>query len=358
MKKALLYDPYIDVLGGGERHVLSIMEVLKEQGYDIDVAWDDPEILEKLKTQLKLTLEGFNRVPNVFKRIHTKERNKLTRKYDIFLYVTDGSYFISYAKKNFIFSMYPDRSLYKLSIVNWFKTRKYQVIANGDFTAERIKDWMKLKTHVLYPYIEQNHIESSRKRSKKIISVGRIFKHLHAKRHDVIINAFIALKQKYPQCGDFTLEILGGLKEEDQDYLDELKALAQDRKDISFHPNVSHEDLKKEYSTALFYWHAGGFGIDENMHPENVEHVGITPLEAMAAGCITFCYKAGGPRLYINDGINGYLYSSIEELIDKTYDVYINPQSQSPMIKNAQTYIHQHFTYDVFKSSVKKIFKV
>ena len=68
---------------------------------------------------------------------------KRQAQYDVFIYVTNGSYFISKAKKNYIFAMYPLKSLYKRSPLTWYKLRNYSVIANGDFTAERIKDWLK-----------------------------------------------------------------------------------------------------------------------------------------------------------------------------------------------------------------------
>ncbi|MBP9798270.1 glycosyltransferase family 4 protein [Candidatus Woesebacteria bacterium] len=354
MKKALLFEPYLDVMGGGERHVLSIMEVLQENGYAVDIAWDDEKILGDLRTQLHMPLKDFHIVPNVFKPGLGKQRDALTRQYDIFIYVTDGSYFLSNAKKNYIFAMYPDKTLFKLTPLNWLKTRRYQVIANGDFTAERIKSWLKIKTHVLPPYFDKNQFESSSKRSKTIISVGRIFQHLHSKRHDIVIQAFIRLKEKYQECNDFSLDIIGGLKKEDTEYMKSLQKLAEGRKDISFHTNISHKDLKKHYSTALFYWHAGGFGIEENLHPENVEHFGITPIEAMISGCITLCYNAGGPKKYITDGNNGYLYNTIEELVDKTYSAYTHPQKD--IIKNAQEYIDSHFSPEVFKNTAKIIF--
>lgn len=356
MKKALLFDPYLDVMGGGERHVLSIMEVLQEEGYDIDIAWDNEEILEDLRTQLHLKLTRFRIISNVFKPGMSDQRGAITKQYDIFIYVTDGSYFLSSAQKNYIFAMYPDKSLFKLTPLNWIKTRRYQVIANGDFTAERIKNWLKIKTHVLPPYFDKSQFESSSKRSKKIMSVGRIFKHLHSKRHDIVIQAFIRLKEKYQEFNDFSLDIIGGIKKEDAEYLKSLEKLAVGRKDVSFHINVSHEELKKHYSTAQFYWHAGGFGIDENVQPENVEHFGITPIEAMISGCITFCYNAGGPKEYISNGKNGYLYSTVEELVDKTFEAYTKPQND--MVKNAQEYVDSHFSKDVFKNNAKKIFNI
>jgi hypothetical protein len=39
-KKAALYDPYLDVMGGGEKHILSILQVLEHEGYEANVFWD------------------------------------------------------------------------------------------------------------------------------------------------------------------------------------------------------------------------------------------------------------------------------------------------------------------------------
>ena len=135
MKKALLYNPYLDILGGGERHVLSMMRVLADAGYTVDIAWNDSSILAKIRDQLKLNIDGFSIVSNVFSKGSSRDRESMTAQYDVFIYVTNGSYFISKAKKNYIFAMYPLKSLYKRSPLTWYKLRNYSVIANGDFTA-------------------------------------------------------------------------------------------------------------------------------------------------------------------------------------------------------------------------------
>ncbi|EKE14265.1 MAG: hypothetical protein ACD_12C00601G0004, partial [uncultured bacterium] len=33
-KRIALYDPYLSTLGGGEKHILSILDVFAEQGYE------------------------------------------------------------------------------------------------------------------------------------------------------------------------------------------------------------------------------------------------------------------------------------------------------------------------------------
>ena len=85
MKKVLVYSPYMDVLGGGERHILSIADVLSKNGYQIDIAWDDPLIAQKLSQFLHLDISTYGVVPNVFKKGQSANRNALTAQYDIFI---------------------------------------------------------------------------------------------------------------------------------------------------------------------------------------------------------------------------------------------------------------------------------
>jgi glycosyltransferase involved in cell wall biosynthesis len=93
--------------------------------------------------------------------------------------------------------------------------------------------------------------------------------------------------------------------------------------------------------------------VNEDIHPELVEHLGITPLEAMSAGVITFCYKAGGPKELIKDGENGYLFSSFEELTEKIKKVTIDVQKQKQVITTAHAFVKKYFSYSVFKEQVK-----
>lgn len=95
-----------------------------------------------------------------------------------------------------------------------------------------------------------------------------------------------------------------------------------------------------------------GYGIDETKHPEMVEHLGITPLEAMASGCLTFCYNAGGPKEIIKDGQNGFLYNDNDELIKKLSRILNNQVMQYKIRSEAKKFIEANFTYEIFKKRV------
>ena len=47
---------------------------------------------------------------------------------------------------------------------------------------------------------------------------------------------------------------------------------------------------------SAFLIHAAGMGVDELEFPEQLEHFGITPVEAASFGCIPVVFAGGGPE--------------------------------------------------------------
>lgn len=357
-KKAALYDPYLDTMGGGERHVLAIMQVLEQVGYTISIYWNtdlSQEIEKKLDLHFKTKI---NFETNIFRQ-HTSHNDKMAalKDVDIFIYVTDGSYFFSSAIHNFIFCMVPDKQLYQMSILNRIKLRNYQYIANSSFTASRLKDW-GIRPEIIYPYINDDFILMNVNHIKKeqiILSVGRFFPHLHAKRQDVVIETYKKLVKQNSDYKKYKLVLAGGVKDEDKQYFSELKSRAEGYDSILFYPNISYKELLDLYKKASIYWHFTGYGLNDHAHPEKVEHLGITPLEAMASGCVTFCYNAGGPKEIIQESKTGYLFDNDEDLIYKMK--LFNPNQMKEIQKNGKEYVTSHFSYEVFKQQVMNIMK-
>jgi glycosyltransferase involved in cell wall biosynthesis len=277
-------------------------------------------------------------------------------KFDIFFYVTDGSYFFSTAKKNFSFCMVPQASLYKMTLMNKFKMLNYKFIANSNFTKYWLNKW-NIHAKVIYPFINKDLIDlevNKINKDKIILTVGRFFSHLHSKRQSEIIKLFTKLKQKYPMFKDFKLIITGGLKKQDEAYFNQLKLLTVNNPDIYLHANPSYEYLINLYKKSLIYLHFTGYGLEEKKHPDQVEHLGISPLEAMTCGCITFCYNAGGPKELIKNGRNGFLFNSEKELIKQVQMVLTNIALQKNIQIDAKKYITQNFSYAVFTERVRK----
>ena len=357
-KKILgLYDPYLDVLGGGEKHILSIIKILENE-YEIHIFWDE-DLSNQLSSRLNIKFKNqpiFKK--NIFKsKKNIIEKLKILKNYEYFFYITDGSYFLSTAKKNFVFCMIPDKYLYQMNILNRIKTSNFKFISNSKFTKDWLVKW-NIKSDVIYPQIDDVFIKSSLnslKKEKIILSVGRFFKHLHSKRQDLLISCFEDLKKKDNRFSDYKLILAGGVKEEDKKYFSLLEDGYKKDKSIIFKPNISFSMLLELYKKSEFFWHIAGFGIDEEKHPELTEHLGMAPLEAMAMGCVTFVYNAGGIKETIKDQENGFLFNTIEELINKSIKVSRNPLLQN-MIKNkAKKSIIKNFSFDSFNKTVNRV---
>ena len=80
------------------------------------------------------------------------------------------------------------------------------------------------------------------------------------------------------------------------------------------HPNVEYGKLRQLYSQATLYWHATGYGENEAHHPERFEHFGITPVEAMAAGCVPIVLGKGGLPEIVEHDKSGFLWNTLDEL--------------------------------------------
>lgn len=357
IKRAALYDPFLDTLGGGEKHILSILKVLEDEGYEINIFWDK-NLQKQIENRFSLRFnQNFKFLPNIFKSKNTLWTLKTLRTFDYFFYVTDGSYFFSSAKKNLVFSMVPDHKLYNLNFINRLKLKNYRFIANSQFTQNHLGK-LGIKSEVIYPYIEKEFMKTASLNGKKeniILSVGRFYGHLHAKQHSKIINLFNKLHYSIPQFKNFKLILAGGVKQEDKDYLNNLQQQIRQNSNIVISTNIGYSELLELYQKSKIYLHFTGFGIDEKIHPEQVEHLGITVLEAMASGCLTFAYNSGGVKEIINDEINGYLFKTESELNAKLDAVLKDPEKQIQVRKNALQTINNKFGYDNFKNRIREV---
>ena len=124
---------------------------------------------------------------------------------------------------------------------------------------------------------------------------------------------------------------------------------------LQFKTNLPYPELLKLYKKSLIYIHMTGYGVDENKNPEKVEHLGIASLEAMASGCLTFCFNAGGPKEVIKDNKSGFLFNSQNELIKKLNSVLPNTNLQNQIKIRAKQFVLNNFSYEKFRNRVKDV---
>ncbi|MBI3619939.1 glycosyltransferase family 4 protein [Candidatus Roizmanbacteria bacterium] len=354
--RAALYSPYLNIMGGGEKHILSILSVLEKNGFDCTIFWDD-DLTQKIAETFNLNFSRLSFAPNIFKAKGIISKSHELSSFDVFLYVTDGSYFFSTAKKNFVFCMVPQKNLYRLTPLNKLKTWNYRFIANSNFTQKWLKRW-GITANVIYPYLNEGFLGMNPERLPKekiLLSVGRFFSHLHAKNQAVIVDFFKNKIHNDAFFKGYKLVLVGAADENNRPYVESLKNLIRETPAIELDTNVSYDELKAWYKKARIYLHFTGYGVDAEAHPEMVEHLGITPLEAMASGCLTFAYDAGGPAETIIDGKTGFLFKSTTELIELIKTLIKDKTAQTAVIRNAFLYVTDHFSLPVFEKRVKEV---
>lgn len=354
MKRILIIDPYLDTLGGGEEHILSMAKVLNDYGYEVVVAWNDESIEKKIKERFRIDFTKLEFVIG-FNYLSALERFRLTSQFEYLIYATDGSYFFSGAKNNYIFSMYPKEELFHMSLLNKLKLHNFNFIANSAFTKRFLSNWINKPIDVITPYLQDDFFRPIElKKIKTIMSIGRFFGHLHSKRQDVLVDAFHKLQEKEK---GWKLTLIGGLREEDKDYYDSIVKKIDGNPDIMLLPNASYETLMKSLDESMFYWHASGYGIDEGQRLDAVEHFGIAPLQGLSRGCLVCAYDAGGQRDIITNEYNGYLYNSIDQLVETTIKVSGDKSLQKKLQENAVS-VAGKFNYENFRLTCSQVFRL
>lgn len=190
------------------------------------------------------------------------------------------------------------------------------ILANSAFTASWLRRFWNVESDVLYPPVDTASFTPGRKRPL-ILSTGRFFVGEHSKRQDVLLQAFRALVDS--GVTDWELHLVGTVSERkrDRDYFAELQRLAAGLP-VTFHADADFATLQALSAQASLYWHAAGFGVNEEKEPLRVEHFGISVVEAMAAGAVPLAVGKGGVCEIVTPGANGMLWNTTAELVAAT----------------------------------------
>lgn len=348
-----IFDPYLDSLSGGEKYMLSIAVCLTSK-HEVVIFWDsrgEKEIKEKALQKFGIDLSKVTFAQNIFsKDVSFVSRINSSRKYDAIIYLSDGS--IPFVlSKLFIHFQFPVERAKTSNIKTRFKLNRVSgIFCNSFFTKGYIDKKLGTSSTVLYPpiYISRSH---KVKKENIILNVGRFGLNIDGsnyKKQDVLIRVFKSMVDN--GLKKWTLILIVGLKEEDQDKLLELKKLSNGYP-IHFVENPSNNILLEYYQKSKIYWHATGFGEDLEKFPERAEHFGISTVEAMSKWAVPVVINAGGQKEIVDDGKNGFLWNTTEELTKKTEilikDDNLWRQMSKESMKKAKTFNGDRFCKEV-----------
>jgi len=330
--KAGIFDPYLDTIGGGERYALTLAEFLLREGWEVDLFWDNPKVKKELTERLGLKIDQINFKPAIFKKSLLEKVKKL-RKYDFIFYLSDGSIPFLFGRKNILHFQVPFHDINGKNFLNKIKLGNiHKIVCNSFFTKKFIDKEFGIESEVVYPPVAVEEFKPGEKENI-ILSVARFTDLLHSKRQDILVEVFKKMVDE--GLKDWRLFLIGGAE-------DGKKLVAKLKKETRGYPieiltNVSFEELKKNYSKAKIFWHAAGFGIDEEKEPEKVEHFGITPIEAMASGAVPVVIAKGEAPKIIKNELNGFLWSTKEELAKISMTLINRPEKLKEISQNTQT---------------------
>lgn len=353
MKKALIYDPYLNTLGGGERYVFSFALGLIKSGYSVVLAWSTRKELDEAQLRFGLDLAQISIDEEAYKLCSQKtaytERLSFTKEYDLIFWVSDGSLPFLFSKNNLIHLQVPFKKIGGNATITSLKTvfiNKF--VYNSDFTRKVLERHLQPdKGFVLYPPVDVDSFQPGKK-EKVILSVARFDSPSHSKRQDVLIEAFRKLSETVK---DYRLVLAGGLIGE-QVIIQKLKNSAKDL-NIEFVINPDFTELKNLYAEATFFWHAAGFEINEQTDPEKVEHFGITTVEAMSAGAVPVVIAKGGQKeIVIHD--TGYLCDDPAEIAQRTEELIKDTKTLEAM-STAAIHRSKAFSIAEFEEKLKTL---
>lgn len=317
MKKAAIYNLTWDSLGGGERYAAEFAKVLLDtHQYTVEIWW--PENLSnaiKKRFDIDLSAAVFINNPLINKALWQKLW--LTKAYDLIFWVSDGSIPILLAKKTIMHFQIPFHSKPALSLVNKIKAQNYLAVCNSYFTKAVIDKTYHINSQVVYPPVDTANFRRKTKENL-IVSVGRLSQLLHAKRQDILIEAFRKIHSHMPA---WKLVIAGG--SQDIDYYHQLVKLSSGLP-VKIIANPTLSQIQDLFAKAKIFWSATGFEVNTKLDPEKAEHFGITPVEAMAAGVVPIITAQGGHQETVLPGKTGYLWSTLDELADFTLEMATN----------------------------------
>lgn len=311
MPDALLFDPDLATLGGGERYLFALAEQL---GAGADVTIAGP-VLPSAERMLRLGFEDhwpleLLALPDVTSR---------SEDFDTLVYLSLDLPLPSRARRSYLVVQFPFFPLMGRRHPRARRRQRralsgYQLVVYSSFAQRWVRRRWGADATVLPPPVRLGRYRPEAK-SPCILSVGRFFPEGHSKRQDVLVEAYKRLPDAIRKR--WSLVLAGGCMGDATSarYLDDLRRAAAGH-DVHFAVDVPQPELEELYGRASVFWHATGYGRPRD-NPEAAEHFGLTTVEAMSYGCVPLVHADGGQTEIVRSSYGG-LWTTMDELVDMT----------------------------------------
>ena len=320
------FNPYPTGLGGGEKYLYTILEeAVRTPGVDVTLLTpQEPEPERWSGLNVHVDRSDFH-----WRRAGPVSVTPRTRGLDLLVAIANHIPPLSLARRSVAIIQFPFAELGRppRSLERRLRLRSYdQVLCYSRFVRDAVVERLGIADPVVLPPPVDTEGAAPAAKVPSVVAVGRFFPSADGnnKKHDVLIEAFRRLG-----AAGWELNLAGGVADDpgSRAHFAELTRRAEGLP-VSFHPNAAPETIARLYATSPLFWHAAGHG---ETRPERFEHFGITTVEAMAWGCVPIVPALGGQLEIVDDGRNGRLWRSVDELVEITAELISDPAAVARM---------------------------
>lgn len=332
-----IYSPFRLTMGGGERYLLTLASQLSYE-YHVSLVFDR----EYTTGRVNQVCRNLNIPKFEFSVCNLDESRRKQPRTLIILDNAISPSIYPHGEKNILICQFPFPRLGD-SLRDTFNNLEAidAMVAYSEFVSKwiqvRLPERANPLIRIISPAIPAYTNDLQIKDSTKILTIGRFFKGGHDKNLDFLSETLRNLNSEIDNERKISLDIVGAVDLDAKGNELISKILSNKDLNVSLHPNASNAVLQTLLHDSSIYWHASGLSVDVNNDPQNCEHFGIAPLEGMSAGLVPFAVNNGGPSSYIQDGHNGFLYDTGDELLEKTrFFLSLNESQTLEMRENAR----------------------
>jgi glycosyltransferase involved in cell wall biosynthesis len=338
-----LYSPYFGAtFGGGEKYLARTARALRDSfpEHRVELVGPVPPDRAEYARILDVDLSGIQ-LAGTNRRVTRAHRwlnrvtvlrplrnyalglqaSRLTRAYDLFVGMAYAIPVRCAAPRGIVLCQFPYHVRSERDLAG------YQLVV---VQSEYVRSWVRRRwardAVVVYPPIDAPAAQPDWQAKRRIIlSVGRFIGHGHTKRQDLMVESFRRLLVRGLE--GWELHLAGSVHRDAMHagYFERVQELARGLP-VRLHPDASYAEVQELYRQASVYWHAAGFGVDAERHPEALEHFGMTTAEAMAHGAVPVAIGRGGQPEVVRSGQDGYLWQEPGELEARTLELAHQPR--------------------------------
>jgi glycosyltransferase involved in cell wall biosynthesis len=345
------YDPYLEILGGGEKVFLTILEEAVRSSHEVVLfAERRPDPARWRRLNVEVAADEFSWARTSLLGVVARSRGL-----DLLVVLHNDVPPPSLARRSVVVMQFPFTDVRGGSRWRAFDRRARlgtydEIVCYSEFVRRHIAERLGRDALVVHPPVDVTGARVAADKERTIIAVGRFFPAADAnnKKHGLMVEAFRALAARAP---GWELHLAGGCHADpgSQAYLAGLRRQAEGLP-IHFHPNAEPDALDDLYARASLFWHAAGHGEER---PERQEHFGITTVEAMSHGSVPIVPALGGQVEIVADGENGRLWHSVDEFVSITAELAAEP-ARAERLRKAAIESAPRFSKERFGEAVRE----